>query len=77
MIKIIQLPRTKDTIQYKGNGATSGSEQTDTILQEDVLVHGGYELKDNSNFTRLHLSINNRGRIQRTLLSVISISGCL
>ena len=26
-------------------------EQTDTILQEDVLVHGGYELKDNSNFT--------------------------
>ena len=38
-------------IQYKGNGATSGSEQTDTILQEDVLVHGGYEIKDNSNFT--------------------------
>ena len=38
-------------IQYKGNGATSGMEQTDSILEETILDNGSYELKDNVSFT--------------------------
>ena len=38
-------------IQYKGNGATSGMEQTDSVLQETILNNGSYELKDNVSFT--------------------------